>query len=227
MNTTLFEETHMQWYEKHLMQRKGERLRRLKEGHAHAEQMFVRNVWWPAFGHFANLHPEFEIKDFSEGFRYLDFAFVKNHVRIAIEVDGYGPHVRNISRRQFSDQWVRQMHLTNDGWIVVRVSYDDIEQRPRLWQQLLQQMMGRLFGESEWRAELIAEERDIIRLVRHLDRPVQLIDVRNLLGCGYRTARNLLLELEQKGWLQTAGRGTKRIHSWRLAPSSASKPYVL
>ncbi|WP_052486900.1 hypothetical protein [Gordoniibacillus kamchatkensis] len=41
------------------------------------------------------------------------------------------------------------MHLLNDGWIVVRIGYDDVRERPRLWQQLLQQMMGRLFGDGQ------------------------------------------------------------------------------
>ncbi|MDQ0111806.1 DNA-binding response regulator [Paenibacillus harenae] len=225
MDMSTFEVTHKQWLEHYTRQRKGESLRRLKEGHAHAEQLMLRNVWWPAFGHLANLHPEYEVKDFSEGYRYLDFAFVKKYVRIAIEVDGYGPHVRNISRRQFSDQWVRQMHLTNDGWIVVRIAYDDIEQRPRLWQQLLQQMMGRLFGDSSLEAGLTAQERDVVRLMQQLDRPIQIRDISDALQCGYKSSRNRLRVLEERGWLQPAGRGTQRIHSWRLTPTA--KPFIL
>src|SRR5690606_32929827 len=108
------------------------------------------------------LHPEYEVKDFFDGFRYLDFAYIRGSIRIAIEIDGYGTHLANISRRQFCDQWVRHMHLLNDNWIVIRIGYDDIAERPRLWIQLLQQMIGRLFGDEYGPgASLSAEERDI------------------------------------------------------------------
>lgn len=54
--------------------RKGESLRRLQEGHTHAEQHMLRNVWWPAFGTFASLHPEYEVKDFRS--RYAARSFM-------------------------------------------------------------------------------------------------------------------------------------------------------
>lgn len=59
----------------HLANREGERYRRLQEGHGHAEQLFLQQVWWPAFGGFTDLHPEYEVKDFRDGTRFLDFAF--------------------------------------------------------------------------------------------------------------------------------------------------------
>ncbi|MBD2867537.1 hypothetical protein [Paenibacillus arenilitoris] len=137
MNDRLFEESYQNWLAKHAAGRSGENRRRIKDGLGHAEKLMLHNVWWPAFGHFQYLHPEYEMQDFGEGYRYIDFAYIRSHVRIAIEIDGYGTHLRHVTRRQFCDQWVRQMHLTNDNWTVVRIGYDDIEQRPRLWQQLL------------------------------------------------------------------------------------------
>ncbi|MBW7454937.1 hypothetical protein ACFOLF_28745 [Paenibacillus sepulcri] len=55
------------WMEKHLNSRSGERERRLAEGHGHAEKLFLEKVWYPAFGEFENLHPEYEVADFRDG----------------------------------------------------------------------------------------------------------------------------------------------------------------
>lgn len=117
------------------------------------------------------------------------------------------------------------MHLLNDNWIVLRIGYDDIEQRPRLWQQLLQQMIGRLFGASDGNEELGANERDILRLALRLDRPVHLSDVKTTIGCGYQTARKHIQQLEQKGWLKASDGGLERVHSWRLC--ATARPYIL
>jgi hypothetical protein len=212
-----FDQIHREWLDSHLQRRRGERRRRLQEGHNHAEKAMLRHVWWPSFGHFQHLHPEYEVIDFREGPRYLDFAYIRPPVRIAIEVDGYGPHLRDISRRQFCDQWVRHMHLINDSWIVVRIGYDDVRERPRLWQQLFQQMIGRLFGDLGTQVrEADCIEREVIRLALRLGRPIKLKDVEMMLQCGYRYARNLMQHLVEKHWFVPDGGGTKRIHSWRL-----------
>lgn len=110
--------------------RKGERLRRLQEGHGHAEKLFfIEGVWWPSFGHFNHLHPEYEVFDFKDGFRYLDFAYIRPSFRVAMEIDGFGPHMRNSNRWQFSDQWQRQNHLVIDGWHILRFSHDDVKEK--------------------------------------------------------------------------------------------------
>jgi hypothetical protein len=90
--------------------------RKLLTGHSHAEKLMLENVWWPAFGHFDHLHPEYEVNDYFDGKRYIDFAFIRSGLYIAIEVDPYGTHHLKLDKRQYSNQWVRQMHLFNDSW---------------------------------------------------------------------------------------------------------------
>ncbi|TXK74458.1 DUF559 domain-containing protein [Paenibacillus sp. N3.4] len=143
-----FHEAHQAFLSEHAIKRSGERLRRLKEGHGHAEKMFLQHVWWKAFGNFNNLHPEYEIKDFRDGTRFLDFAFLRPSLRLTIEIDGYGSHSSQISRSQFSDQWNRQNHLIIDGWKILRFSFDDVKERSRMCEQTLQQFMGRYLGET-------------------------------------------------------------------------------
>jgi hypothetical protein len=206
------------WLDAHIAGRRGERRRRLEAGHGHAESAFIRAIWLPAVRNLAYLHPEYEVTDFLEGRRYIDFAYLRGPIKIAFEIDGYGPHLRDMSRRQFCDQWVRQMHLINDGWIVVRIGYDDTKERPRMWQQLIQQMIGRWFASESERerglSPVVSMEREVMRLANSLDRPLALSDVKRLLGCEYRLARRVVGALVDKGWLVSAGGGEVRATRW-------------
>lgn len=47
-----YEEEYHTFMNDHLQARTGERLRRLQEGHKHAEMLFLKHVWWPLFSIF-------------------------------------------------------------------------------------------------------------------------------------------------------------------------------
>lgn len=143
-----FEEEYSTFMERHKQKRTGECLRRLQEGHSYAERLFLEKVWWPLFHHFKYLHPEFEVNDFRDGKRYLDFAYIRSNIRICFEIDGYGPHLKNISRWQFADQLNRQNQLVLEGWIVIRFSLDQVTDHPRHCQQVTQQVIGRLISDE-------------------------------------------------------------------------------
>lgn len=196
----------------HASRRSGERLRRLQEGHGHGERLFLQNVWWPAFEHFENLHPEYEVADFRDGHRFLDFAFIHPVVRLAIEVDGYGPHVTQLSRRQFEDQLVRQNHLVIDGWDVMRFPVDMVERAPRQCQQMVQQLMGRRLG-NPGSGELSVYGEAVVRLAQTASRPITPKQVQALLGICSHNARELLHSLVGKGWLKPAS-GKQRVRSY-------------
>jgi hypothetical protein len=116
------------------------------------------------------------------------------------------------------------MHLINDGWIVIRIGYDDIKERPRIWQQLLQQMVGRLYGDAERQYNLIEfTEKEVIRLAIRLGTPFKLKDVERLLNCGYRKARAVIQGLVDKRYLICCGGGTERSNSWKLTERAHSE----
>ncbi|WP_308638331.1 hypothetical protein [Paenibacillus silvisoli] len=142
-----FQNAYQQWLDRQVAEPLSEgQQHRLAEGHGHAERMFLQQIWYPAFRHFDGLHAEYEIADFKDGSRYLDFAFVREPIKLAIEIDGYDTHLGKANRWQFSDNLMRQNHLVIDGWHILRFSYDDITSRPRMCEQLLQQYMGCWLG---------------------------------------------------------------------------------
>jgi predicted HTH transcriptional regulator len=140
---------------------------------------------------------------------------------LALEIDGYGPHLQKITRAQFSDQWMRQNDLMLDGWKVLRFSFDDVKERPRMCEQLLQQFMGKWFGggTQSSRLHLSAEEKEIIRFVLRNKGSVKPQEVCALLNVEQQKARRLLHMLRKKDVLVTAGQGKQRVYGYVLSPS--------
>ncbi|RXT05205.1 DNA-binding response regulator [Ammoniphilus sp. CFH 90114] len=210
-----FEEEYQSFLDQHEKAREGERLRRLKEGHGKAELSFLQNVWWPLFHHFDYLHPEYEVDDFKDGKRYLDYAYIRPGVKICFEVDGYGPHLKNISRWQFADQLERQNQLIIDEWTVIRFSYDQILEQPRRCQQTTQQIIGKSLGADPHHKTLTFIEKEVIRFVINKGTAVTPAEVEKLLKLSDKTARKILSQMVQKKILYPAT-GRQRIRSYRL-----------
>jgi very-short-patch-repair endonuclease len=210
-----FEEEYQSFMNSHLQTRTGERLRRLQEGHNHAEILFLKQVWWPLFHQFRYLHPEYEINDFNYGNRYLDFAYIRPSIRICFEIDGYGPHLRKISRWQFSDSLERQNQLVIDGWTVIRFSYDQVKEKPRRCQQIIQQVIGRWLGDELNQIPLSLVEKEVLRLVIQKGEAISPTEVAKYLKLGVKTARKVLAQLVDKEMLTPAS-GTVRVRSYQL-----------
>lgn len=209
-----FERAHREFIALHKAKRTGERLRRLEEGHGHAEQLFLKNVWWPAFGNFRQLHPEYEIVDYDGAFRYLDFAYIRGQLRLALEIDGFVPHVRKIDRRQFIRQLRRQNHLVVDGWKVLRFSYDEVVDQPRRCQQVLQQFMGRWSDDGN-DGELGYMEKEVLRMAGIATGIVTPKQIREQFGIGKLKAARIIRNLVERGWLEPVS-GQQRIRAYRV-----------
>jgi very-short-patch-repair endonuclease len=210
-----FEEVYQGFLTDHILRRNGECRRRLQEGMGNAEKMFLKQVWWPLFHHFHHLHPEFEVNDFKDGKRYLDFAYLRAKVQICFEIDGYGPHLRNISRWQFSDSLERQNQLVIDGWTIIRFSYDQIMDQPRRCQQIIQQVIGKQLGEELEYLPLTFLEKEILRFAFRKEAPITPAEVEQLLSVSTKPAKKALAGLVQKGILRPAS-GSQRIRAYRI-----------
>lgn len=214
-----FQADFQKWMETELINRKGACRRRLEQGLGHAERHFVEYIWYPAFHDLYRLHPEFGVADYRDGIRYLDFAYLNDGLRLAIEIDGYRAHSAEISRLQFSDSLMRQNHLVLDGWKVLRFSFDDMKERPRMCQQLLQQFMGKsLLGRrSESSAEIFLQL-EVLRHASRLEHHLRPSDVMELLKIKKRDALKLLQSMTAKQQLLLAGKGTTRIRCYKINP---------
>ncbi|MBM4761696.1 DNA-binding response regulator [Bacillus sp. B15-48] len=210
-----FEEEYQAFMNTHSQARTGERLRRLQEGHKHAEILFLKQVWWPLFHHFRYLHPEYEVDDFKDGKRYLDFAYIRPAIRICLEIDGYGPHLKNISRWEFSNSLERQNQLVIDGWTVIRFSYDQVKDQPRRCQQIVQQVIGRWLGDELDQTSLSFHEKEVLRLAIQKGEAITPIEIEKYLKLSDKTVKKVVSQLVDKKMLIPAS-GVARVRSYRL-----------
>lgn len=189
----------------------------------HAERMFLQRVWWPGFQSFANLYPEYAVRDYKDGKRYIDFAYIHEPWRIAIEIDGISSHLRDISQEQFADHLRRQNHLIIDRWNLLRFAYQDVKEHPRACLQTIQQLVGRLTAEPtpELQDEK-AVDREILRFAYGVGRPIAVRDVMTLCNLGAHAAAAHLKRLVEEGWLEVASGTTRRVCSYRMHPSRAN-----
>lgn len=169
-NQLAFEAAFAAWWQEVYRKSSPRGRARLAGGLPHASLYFLRFVWWPAFRSFKGLIPEYEIVDYRDGYRYIDFVYLTNGLRIAIELDGRGPHRLQISAADFEDELMRQNYLVLDRWLVLRFPFLMLRDKPRQCQQLLQQMLGSAGGEHA--AALSALSAQEKRILSHFCRSV-------------------------------------------------------
>ncbi|GIP33877.1 hypothetical protein [Paenibacillus sp. J2TS4] len=212
-----FNKLHEKWLNQHLQKRTGERRGRLKRGHKHAEIMFLQKVWWPLHGNFDNLHPEYEVLDWRGRPFFIDFAWLPGHIKIALEVKGYGPHVQTMDRQRYCDELNRETFLQGMGFRVLSIPFDDVISRPELTISLLRVLFSHyLLGEKESGSDN-SMERNILLLAIHLNRPIRPIDVVEEFNMNRRTAVKHLQTLCSKGRLRPLlGGNATRVSRYEL-----------
>ncbi len=211
-----FEEAYSLFMASHVQHATGERREILSARDFHAEKMFLKNVWWPLFGNFDGLHPEYEVKDFLDGDRFVDFMYERGSVRVCFEIDGYSTHWKSITRYKFEDHLFRQLALTIDGFILVRFPYTAIDERPRKCQQSIQQLFAKLFAEQCYTARLSPAEKEVMRLFARIGPVVRPVDIRVGLGYSRRHVFTLLKSLVGKKAISASSGSERKIMSYRM-----------
>ncbi|SFS56228.1 hypothetical protein [Paenibacillus sp. BC26] len=212
-----FEEAYTRMMEQARQSGGAERKRRLSE-HGEAEKALLQYVWWPAVGSLDYLHPEYELVDLKGGTRFADFAYCPPlSYQLLLEVDGFGPHWRDISRWKFADDLSRQNHLLIEGWKLLRFAYDEVMEKPRRCQQTL------LMGLAKWGGitrpageELSVYERALLHLMQECWGELTLKHAAKSLGTTKRTARKGLQSLVSKGLFVASVSPTGRTMSYNL-----------
>jgi hypothetical protein len=205
-----FEKAHNLFIDQHLRTRTGEGKGRLLRGHNFAEKLFLQNVWWPLFENLDDLHPEYEIYDWNRKSQFLDFAFLpQNGSSFGIECDGYQSHVKDMDREKFNYAVNRETFLTGMGWRMIHFTFDDIQQRPEVCRMLLQLVMAPYLARKSAGVDILSKEKDVLRFAWRLGRPIRPKDVITHFGINYRTARNLLQTLSEKGLVKPVNVGER------------------
>lgn len=102
-----------------------------------------------------------------------------------------------------------------DGWTVIRFSYDQVKEKPRRCQQVVQQMIGRRLGDEMDQTSLSFVEKEVLRLAIRKGEAISPIEVEKYLKLSDKTVKKILYQLVDKKLLIPAS-GTMRIRSYRL-----------
>jgi hypothetical protein len=87
-----FVEEYEKWIQDNITNETNPRRRELLEkGLGHGSIEFLRLIWFPTIGNFDHLYPEWEVRDFNNGYRYLDFAYMPRGVKGCYRNSGLRP----------------------------------------------------------------------------------------------------------------------------------------
>ncbi|WP_055108744.1 hypothetical protein [Paenibacillus ihumii] len=210
-----FEEEYEKWLMNQISEEKNHRRRELLEkGLGHGTIAFLRSIWFPAVGNLNNLYPEWEVRDFHSGYRYLDLAYMPGNSKGGIEIQGYGPHARDLDVRRFKDLCRRHCLLALDGWVFLPIAYLSIQDEPEECQQLVLSFIGR-FISTDVPSHLPWLEAETMRFARRLLRPFTPIELAHHLRISDRHARRILQRMLDMNILAIAS-GNQRGRSYKL-----------
>lgn len=139
-----FDQPYEEWMHRQVSEEGNHRRRELLEkGLGHGTVEFLRSIWFPVVGNFDNLFPEWEVRDFNNGYRYLDLAYMPGDSKGGIEIQGYGPHARDLDTARFKDLCRRHCLLALDGWVFLPIACLSIKDEPQQCQQLVPSFIGK------------------------------------------------------------------------------------
>jgi hypothetical protein len=167
------------------------------------------------------LHPEYEVLDWRGMTYYCDFAWLSPHVKLIVEIKGFGPHVRDMDRNKYCNELNRETFLAAMGFQVISFAYDDVAHRPELCTTLLRMVLSRYYSQASPTSLTSVAERELLRLACSLARPLRPIDAEIHLGLNHRTAVRTLQSLcAKKLFAPVTGTEGRHVVRYELQPAA-------
>ncbi|MFC5404587.1 transcriptional regulator [Cohnella soli] len=229
-----FEEAYAKWMERQIAEESGVRRREfLRKGLSRGTVDFLRWIWFPVVGSLDHLYAEYEVRDFNNGYRYLDLAYMPGHVKGCIEIQDYRSHARDIEASRFKDLCMKQSLLVLDDWFFLPIAYLSIQDDPGMCKQLVLSFVGKFLAFAGTRAGvgtgggggtgggtgyagLTWSEAETLRFARRLLRPFTPSELSGHLLLSEHRIRVILRGLVEKKQLEVAS-GRQRYRTYRLA----------
>lgn len=210
-----FEEVYRKWMEQQIAEEKSPRRREfLKKGLSRGTVDFLRYIWYPAIGNLDYLYPEYEVRDFNNGYRYLDLAYMPGNAKGCIEIQDYRSHARDIEVSRFKDLCMKQSLLALDDWLLLPIAYLSIRDDPGVCKQLVLSFVGK-FLSSSVPPGLSWAEAETLRFATRLARPFTPAELADHLLLSKQQTRSILRGLLDRQLLEVAS-GKQRYRTFRL-----------
>ncbi|MDF2935573.1 MAG: transcriptional regulator [Paenibacillaceae bacterium] len=211
----LFDNVYEAWLQKQLAGEQNPRRQELLgKGLGHGTLEFLRAIWFPVIGNLEHLYPEYEVRDFNNGYRYLDLAYMPGGAKGCIEIQGYRSHARDIEAGRFKDLCMKQALLALDDWCFLPIAYLSIREDPGVCKQLVLSFVGK-FLSIEAPSEVSWSEAETLRYARRRMRPFTPGELSAHLRLTEQHTRNVLRGLVSKQMLEVAS-GKLRYRTYQL-----------
>ncbi|MDQ0114230.1 hypothetical protein J2T15_003685 [Paenibacillus harenae] len=211
----MFKNAYEEWMARQIAEEKSHRRKEfLRKGLGHGTMEYLRLIWYPAIGNFDHLYAEYEVRDFNNGYRYLDLAYMPEDVKGCIEVQDFRSHARDIEASRFKDLCMKQALLALDDWLFLPIAYLSIKEDPGVCKQLTLSFVGK-FLSTAVPSNLSWAEAETLRYVRRLMRPFAPQELSSHLQLSARYTRAVLQNLLDKK-LMTVASGNLRYRTYRL-----------
>ncbi|MBD2845800.1 transcriptional regulator [Paenibacillus sp. IB182496] len=216
-----FEEVYEEWLRRQIAAEDGGRRREmLRSGLGHGTVEFLRTIWFPAIGSLDHLYPEYECRDYNNGYRYLDLAYLPGDVKACIEIHGYRSHARDVEAGRFKDLCMKQALLVLDNWYFLPIAYLSIREDPELCKQLALSLVGK-FLSLQAPEGLSWAEAETLRYARRKMMAFEPGELAAHLQLSENRTRIVLRGLVANNLLVVAS-GNQRYRTYRLAQSPRS-----
>lgn len=220
-----FDEEYKRWMEQHIARAEnGRRRELLQKGLSRSSIDFLQHIWFPVIGHFNHLYPEYEIRDFNNGYRYLDFAYMPGGAKGCIEIQDYRSHARDIEVSRFKDLCMKHSLLVLDDWLFLPIAYLSIHDDPGMIKQLILSFVGKFLANAV-PSDLHWTEAETLRLARRLLRPFTPGELAQHLLLSENRARVILRGLLDKKLLEVAS-GSIRYRTYQLPSHSGLRQFI-
>lgn len=112
-----------------------------------SERLFLQDFLYPLLGkkNIKYVIPQYPFIDSEGGLRRIDFALIKDGVKIALEVNGETYHAEGIIPNDvFDDNLQRQNEILNAGWYLQRFSFSQLQDAK--WRQRVKDSLHKVVG---------------------------------------------------------------------------------
>lgn len=210
-----FDDVYLEWLDRQIEEEGNPRRREfLRKGLSRGTTDFLRFIWYPAIGNLDDLYPEYEVRDFNNGFRYLDLAYLPGNAKGCIEIQDYRSHARDIEAGRFKDLCMKQALLALDDWLFLPIAYLSIREDPGVCKQLVLAFVGK-FLSCAVPSGLSWAEAETLRFARRLMRPFTPTELAEHLVLSNQHTRAILHEMLNRRLLEVVD-GKQRYRTFRL-----------
>lgn len=118
-------------------------------------------------GHFAGLHPEYEVKDWRGRPYFVDFMWIVGSLRFIIEIMDYGSH--GTDRTKYRMDLNRGLYLQSQDCFLISISLDEIKENPTFVLAMIRSILAPYLAaaggkEGTERRKYTKFERELMRL---------------------------------------------------------------